>query len=95
MGHCAYQTDTHSYIGYAGAAIGNIVANPGFIQQFGTVLNVETGALELEAQHVSAWGAAQQVAQIAFQLSSPFVVDRYGRKIAMYGLTINVIIVSC
>jgi MFS family permease len=92
--HSALGTDFDSYIGYAGSAIGNIVANPGFIQVFGTVRNPTTGALELKAEHVSAWGAAQQVAQIVFQLISPFVIDRFGRKMAMYGLTLNVIIVS-
>ncbi|WVW83142.1 hypothetical protein I302_105160 [Kwoniella bestiolae CBS 10118] len=74
------------YIGYCGSAIGNIVANPGFLEQFGTVRSA-TGALSLDAHYVSTWGAVQQVGQIVFQVLAPFVVDRFGRKVAMYALT--------
>lgn len=69
------------------------MANTGFVHQFGTVVNAK-GDLELDASHVSTWGAVQSASQIAFQLISPVVIDKYGRKWAMYILTVNVFIVS-
>lgn len=38
---------------------GLIIANAGFINQFGTITNAK-GILELDALHVSAWGAVQR-----------------------------------
>ena len=58
---------------------------PGFIRQFGTVTNAD-GALELAATHVSLWSGFQYVGQVTFQAISPFISDRFGRRIAMYTL---------
>lgn len=71
----------------------NIVANAGFIKVFGTIVSPTTGAVSLNAQYLSYWTAIQSVAQIVFQFLSPFVIDRFGRKTAMWGLLIWMVIV--
>lgn len=81
------------YAGYCSNAVGNIVANPGFIAQFGTVTNAD-GVLELAATHVSLWSGFQYVGQVVFQAISPFISDRFGRRIAMYTLNGLMLIVS-
>jgi hypothetical protein len=45
-----------------------IIANPGFVQQFGTVTNAD-GSKALAASIVSAWGAVQAAAQIITSFS--------------------------
>jgi MFS family permease len=65
----------------------------GFIRQFGTVTNAD-GQLELAAIHVSLWSGFQYVGQIVFQAISPFISDRFGRRIAMYVLLILMLTVS-
>lgn len=55
----------------------------GFIAQFGQEIN---GEMALVAKEVSAWGAVQQCGQIFTQFTSPWVIDRYGRKSVMYAL---------
>ncbi|ORY27114.1 general substrate transporter [Naematelia encephala] len=82
------------YIGYTFSAMSNIVANHGFIETFGTVVSPKTGARSLNAQYLSYWTAIQTVSQIVFQSLSPFVIDRFGRKVAMWGLLIWMVIVS-
>ncbi len=42
---------------------GNIIANQGFIQQFGTVIT-STGAIALDPYHIAMWGGIQQGATV-------------------------------
>lgn len=58
-----------------------ILIATGFIDQFGREFD---GKLALEAKQVSAWGAVQQCGQIFTQFTSPWVMDRFGRKSTMY-----------
>ncbi|PNH33485.1 hypothetical protein VD0002_g1342 [Verticillium dahliae] len=41
-----------TYAGYAASVIGSIIANEGFIRQFATVTDSETGARVLASTHV-------------------------------------------
>jgi MFS family permease len=68
--------------------IGSIVANQGFINQYGTVKDPKTGKLALNAQHIALWGAVYFVTCIAIQLVAPTTADRYGRKFNMWGITV-------
>ncbi|KAH6689842.1 sugar transporter [Plectosphaerella plurivora] len=69
--------------GYQIGINGNIVANPGFVEQFATQTNSE-GQRVLASPILSAWGAIMSVGQIIGMTSLPFFSDRYGRKVAMY-----------
>lgn len=60
------------------------MANEGFIRQFATVTDPETGARVLDANHVSLWGAVTFASQIVVQLFSGHIADRWGRKINMW-----------
>ena len=62
---------------------GNIIANPGFVEQFGTGVNAD-GETYLEAPILSAWSAIMSIGQIIGMTSLPFLSDRFGRKAAMY-----------
>ena len=48
---------------------GNIIVNPGFIRQFGTITNA-AGVLELDALHVAAWGGVTRF--VAFDAVSVY-----------------------
>ncbi|RSH91967.1 hypothetical protein EHS25_009337 [Saitozyma podzolica] len=67
------------FAGYIDTAPGSVVANQGFIKQFGTV--VENGKLSLDADYVSYWGVAQQVSTIFPQVLTAIATDRYGRRL--------------
>jgi MFS family permease len=83
----------HRYAGYANSVIGSIVANKGFIQQYGTVRDPKTGELALNAQHISLWGALYFVTCILCQLVAPYTADRFGRKFNMWGITFFITLV--
>ncbi|KAH3904725.1 hypothetical protein HBI56_213670 [Parastagonospora nodorum] len=86
------------YAGYANSVIGSIVANQGFINQYGTVKDPATGKLALNATHIALWGALYFVTCIAIQLVAPTTADRYGRKFNMWGITVFIgisIIIQC
>ncbi len=80
------------YIGYTDSAVGAVVANKGFMQVFGTI--GESGKLALNAQHVAIWGALQMVSSIVTRPFVSIIVDRWGRKPAMYVLLFSMLIVS-
>jgi hypothetical protein len=82
------------YAGYANSVIGSIVANQGFIDQYGTVKDPVTGKLALNATYIALWGALYFVTCIAIQLVAPTTADRYGRKFNMWGITVFIGIVS-
>ncbi|KAM0334537.1 hypothetical protein ACHAQA_001567 [Verticillium albo-atrum] len=78
--------------GYQISLVGNIIANPGFAQQFGTERN-ENGDMALASSVISLWGAMASLGQLVGQVAISFISNRFGRKIAMYSLWI--IIASC
>lgn len=82
------------YAGYANSVIGSIVANQGFINQYGTVKDPKTGKLALNATHISLWGALYFVTAICIQSVAPITADRFGRKFNMWGITFFITLVS-
>ncbi|GFZ51067.1 hypothetical protein JCM24511_08825 [Saitozyma sp. JCM 24511] len=66
---------------------GNIIANPGFIQQFGTVVGAN-GQLALDALHVSAWGGVLSGGNIFGNILGGFTADLFGRKFNMFLMTL-------
>jgi len=83
---------SRSYIGYGLAIPGNIIANAGFIEVFGTKIGPH-GEKIVDATHVSLWGGTQFAVQILFQLLSPLTSDRYGVKVNLYIPTAAILIV--
>ncbi|KAL2752048.1 hypothetical protein ACRALDRAFT_1083634 [Sodiomyces alcalophilus JCM 7366] len=75
------------YIGYGNSVVGSIIANRGFVQQFATVTNPDTGQPDLDAQHIGLWNGLNFAAQIVVQIISPFTADRWGRKFNMWAFT--------
>ncbi|KAF2012730.1 MFS general substrate transporter [Aaosphaeria arxii CBS 175.79] len=69
--------------GYQIAMVGNIIANKGFIKQFGNKLNSE-GEVTLAASTLSTFNALASVGQIVGMTTIPFVSSRFGRKGAMF-----------
>lgn len=67
--------------------MGSIIANQGFINQFATTTDPETGEPALDAYHVSLWNAISFASQVLIQLISPITADRFGRKFNMWALT--------
>jgi hypothetical protein len=86
--------DARRYAGYANSVIGSIVANRGFINQYGTVRDPKTGALALNATHIALWGALYFVSAVCIQSVAPTTADRYGRKFNMWGITFFITLVS-
>ncbi|KAF2021571.1 general substrate transporter [Aaosphaeria arxii CBS 175.79] len=82
------------YAGYANAVIGSIVANQGFINQYGTVKNPKTGKIALSATHIALWGAIYFVTAISIQTIGPMTADRFGRKFNMWLITLFITLVS-
>lgn len=76
------------YAGYGHSVIGSIIANEGFIKQFATVSDPETGEPALASYHVSLWQAITFISQIFIQLFAHLTADRYGRKFNMWGFTV-------
>lgn len=74
--------------------LGVLTPSLGFIQQFGTVTDSTTGAIEIDALYISLWGGFNFVAQIMFQALSPITGDRYGRKLNMWLFTMSMVIVG-
>lgn len=64
---------------------GNIIANPGFVEQFATTTNA-AGERILSAPVLSAIGTIQSVGQIIGMTSLPFLASQFGRKPAMFAL---------
>ncbi|PVH76576.1 general substrate transporter [Cadophora sp. DSE1049] len=69
--------------GYQIGMIGNIIANTGFVERFGTKVNGQ-GERYLTSPILSGWSAMGSIGQIIGMTTLPFLSDRYGRKIAMY-----------
>ncbi|KAM0335047.1 hypothetical protein ACHAQA_000081 [Verticillium albo-atrum] len=75
------------YAGYANSVIGGIIANQGFIDQFGTTKDPETGKLALDPQHISLWAAIYFISAILVQSVAPITADKFGRKFNMWAVT--------
>ncbi|KAH6697288.1 general substrate transporter [Plectosphaerella plurivora] len=71
--------------GYQISLIGNLIANPGFIQQFGTDRDPK-GNVVLASTVLSLWASMGNAGQIVGMLTQSFVSGRFGRKICMYFL---------
>ncbi|WWD19903.1 hypothetical protein CI109_104372 [Kwoniella shandongensis] len=69
--------------GYQIGMNGNIIANAGFVEQFGTTFDA-TGKRILSAPVLTAIGTIQSVGQIIGMTTLPFIAARFGRKPAMY-----------
>ncbi|KAF1949814.1 MFS general substrate transporter [Byssothecium circinans] len=69
--------------GYQIALIGNLVANAGFIEQFGTVLNSD-GKISMASSVLSTFNSLASVGQIIGMVTLPFLSSRFGRKAAMF-----------
>lgn len=67
--------------------IGNIIANTGFVKQFGTKVNA-AGEPYLESPVLSGWNGAASVGQFTGMVTLPFLSARFGRKFSMYWLWI-------
>jgi len=78
--------------GYAVTVPGSIIANPGFFAVFGTV--VTHGKISHDPQPVGPWGGIQSGGQIIGMWGSPFISDRFGRKIVM-GLLSFMLLLVC
>jgi len=66
---------------------GSIIANRGFINQFGTITGKD-GLLQLDPQHIAAWGGIFQGGVICGNLYGGFLSDRIGRKWVLAWLTV-------
>jgi hypothetical protein len=63
--------------------VGNIYANPGFVDQFGTGKNSD-GDTVITAPIMATWQNISSVGQIIGMMTMPFFSDRFERKYAMY-----------
>lgn len=70
--------------GFELGAGGNIVANAGFIKQFGTAGSDEKGVRALDPTWLSTWGALLNVGQIVAFTHVGWLADRFGRKTSFY-----------
>lgn len=63
---------------------GSIIANPGFIQDFGDVRDENGQVIALNPSQISNWNLLSLVGLIAGVAIGGFIGDRYGRKPALY-----------
>lgn len=91
--YCSIAAFSAACDGYQIGINGNIIANPGFIATFGNQVDPSTGEVILSASTLSAFGSMVSAGQIIGMWSLPFIMDRYGRKIAMY-IFVSVLVVS-
>ncbi|RSL46603.1 hypothetical protein CEP53_010268 [Fusarium sp. AF-6] len=80
---CTAMTISAATDGYQIGLIGNIIANAGFIAQFGTQ-HTDDGGVVLASSVLSVWASLGSVGQIIGMVTLPFITDRFGRKISMY-----------
>lgn len=84
-----------SFEGYQISVTGTIIANKGFIKQFGTAHSA-AGALILDANVLAVWGGIQSLGQGIGMLTMHFVADGFGRKVAFFWLWCTLFIgVAC
>lgn len=68
--------------GYEVTMSGSIIANQGFMRQFGELNDL--GEYKIDKWWVSAWGAIINVGQIISMTHIAWVADRFGRRNALY-----------
>ena len=83
-----------SFEGYQISITGTIIANKGFIAQFGTA-HSSAGKLILDANVLAVWGGIQSLGQGIGMLTMHFVADNLGRKIAFFTLWTTLLIAVC
>ncbi|RKK76957.1 hypothetical protein BFJ71_g16841 [Fusarium oxysporum] len=69
--------------GYQISLVGNLVANPGFVRQFGDKLDSD-GNPYLSSSLMSNWALVGSICQILGMLGLPFLTNQFGRKGSMY-----------
>ncbi|WWC69298.1 uncharacterized protein I206_103236 [Kwoniella pini CBS 10737] len=74
--------------GYQTSLPGSVLANAGFIKQFGTVVDATTGKISVNAQYISMWSGLAYLCQFIGNWSGGFISDRFGRTYTLYALTI-------
>lgn len=83
-----------SFDGYQISITGSIIANKGFIRQFGTAHN-RAGALILDANVLAVWGGIQSLGQGLGMLTMHFIADGFGRKIAFLTIWTALLVGVC
>ncbi|KAF4969545.1 hypothetical protein FSARC_3228 [Fusarium sarcochroum] len=71
--------------GFQVAMSASIIANKGFVAEFGTKVNAD-GEQYLDSPIISGWGAGMNTGQIIGQISVGFINGKWGRKVGMYWL---------
>lgn len=77
---------------------GGVLANTGFIKQFGTVVDPATGALALDAQYISSWAGVAYAGQFSAQYVAGYLSDRFGRRSVLWLFTASMaigLIIEC
>ncbi|KAG7530694.1 hypothetical protein FFLO_04864 [Filobasidium floriforme] len=80
---CFAMTVAAAADGYQIGIVGNIIANEGFVRQFGTQRNAQ-GEPILAAAVLSGWNSIQSVGQIIGMTTTPFFAERFGRKPTLF-----------
>ncbi|CAH0003806.1 unnamed protein product [Clonostachys byssicola] len=81
--YCFLVTFSAATDGYQIGMLGNIIANPGFVKQFGTATGAD-GKPALASGDIGGWNAVGSVGQVVGMVTLPFLSDRFGRKFSMY-----------
>ncbi|OCF38972.1 hypothetical protein I317_07227 [Kwoniella heveanensis CBS 569] len=74
--------------GYQTSLPGSVLANEGFIKQFGTVVDAATGKVSVDAQYISMWSGLAYLCQFLGNWMGGFISDRFGRRYTLYTLTV-------
>ncbi|TYJ58911.1 hypothetical protein B9479_000344 [Cryptococcus floricola] len=73
--------------GYQTSMPGSILANAGFIEQFGTKISSE-GVKSLDAKYVSMWSGLGYLMQFIGNWAAGFISDRFGRRAVLWALSL-------
>ncbi|WRT67706.1 uncharacterized protein IL334_004678 [Kwoniella shivajii] len=74
--------------GYQTSLPGSVLANAGFIKQFGTIVNPTTGKISVNAKYISMWSGLAYLCQFIGNWLGGFISDRFGRRFTLYALTV-------
>ncbi|KAI9166336.1 MFS transporter fmqE [Paramyrothecium foliicola] len=88
---CCLMTFSAATEGYQLGMAGNIIANAGFVTQFGTGVTA-AGIPFLESSTLSLWNVITACGQFFAMVTLPFLSGRWGRKFAMYSIWFNMMI---
>ncbi|ODO05600.1 hypothetical protein I350_04658 [Cryptococcus amylolentus CBS 6273] len=73
--------------GYQTSMPGSILANAGFIEQFGTKIS-SAGVKSLDAKYVSMWSGLGYLMQFIGNWAAGFISDRFGRRAVLWALSL-------